>query len=53
MHLINNLRRDHVLGCPGRGAPQVEKSPHFNWVTQFLMVAYDGVCSLNVSVRMA
>ena len=31
-----------VLGHPGRGASQVEKSPRLNWATQFLMVAYDG-----------
>jgi len=24
----------------------VEKSPRLNWATQFLTVAYDGVCSL-------
>ena len=42
-----------VLGHPGRGASQVEKSPRLNWATQFLMVAYDGACSPNVSVRMA
>jgi len=42
-----------VLGCPGRGASQVEKSPHLNWDTQFLTVAYDSACSPNVSVRMA
>ena len=42
-----------VLGRPGRGATQVEKSPRLNWATQFLTVAYDGACSLNVSVRMA
>ena len=42
-----------VLGHPGRGASQVEKSPRLNWVTQFLTVAYNGACSLNVSVRMA
>ena len=41
-----------VLGCPGRGALQVEK-PCWNWATQFLMVAYDGACSPNFSVRMA
>jgi hypothetical protein len=29
-----------VLGCPGPGAIQVEKSPHLNWAIQFLMVAY-------------
>jgi len=40
------------LGRPGRGAPQVEKSPCLNWATQFLTVAYDGACSPNVSVRM-
>ena len=42
-----------VLGRPGRGASQVKKSPHLNWVTQFLTVAYDGACSPNVSIRIA
>ena len=42
-----------VLGHPGRGASQVEKSPRLNWATQFLTVAYDRVCSPNVSIRMA
>jgi hypothetical protein len=42
-----------VLGRPGRGASQVEKSPHLNWATQFLTLVYDGACSPNVSVRMA
>ena len=42
-----------VLGRPGRGASQVEKSPRLNWATQFLTVAYDGACFPNVSVRMA
>jgi len=41
-----------VLGRPGWGASQVEKSPLLNWATQFL-TAYDGACSPNVSVRMA
>ena len=41
-----------VLGRPGRGAAQVEKSPHLNWAIQFLTVAYDGACSPNISVRM-
>jgi len=41
-----------VLGRPGRGASQVEKSPRLNWTTQFLTVPYDGACSPNVSVRM-
>ena len=36
-----------VLGRPGRGATKVEKS-RLNWATQFLTVAYDGACSLNV-----
>jgi len=35
-----------VLGRPGRGATQVEKSPRLNWATQFLTVAYNGACSL-------
>jgi len=42
-----------VLGRPGRGALQVEKSPRLNWATQFLTVAYDGAFSPNISVRMA
>ena len=42
-----------VLGRPGRGPSQVEKSPRLNCVTQFLTVAYDGACSPNVSFRMA
>ena len=40
-----------VLGHPGRGTSEVEKSSHLNWATQFLMVAYDGACSPNVYVR--
>jgi len=42
-----------VLGRPGRGALQLEKSPGLNWATQFLTVAYGGACSPNVSIRMA
>ena len=42
-----------VLGRPGRGASQVEKSPRLNWADQFLTVAHDGACSTNVSVRVA
>ena len=42
-----------VLSRPGRGASQVEKLPRLNWFTQFLMVAYDGAYSPNVSPRMA
>jgi len=42
-----------VLGRPGRGASQVEKSPRLNWVIPFFMVTYDGACFPNVSVRMA
>ena len=41
-----------VLGRPGRGASQVEKSQRLNWATQFLTVEYDGACSPNVSIRM-
>jgi len=33
-----------VLGRPGQGASQVEKSPRLNWATQVLTVAYDGAC---------
>jgi len=43
----------NVLGRPGRGASQVEKSLRLNWATQSLTVAYDGACSPNVYVRMA
>jgi len=35
-----------VLGRPGRGTSQVQKSPCLNWATQFLTVAYDGACFL-------
>jgi len=42
-----------VLGRPGRGASQVEKSSRLNWATQFLTTAYDGANSRNVSIRMA
>ena len=42
-----------VLGRPGRGASQVEKSQRLNLATQFLTVAYDGTCSPNVCVTMA
>jgi len=42
-----------VLGHPGRGASQVEKSQCLNLANQFLTVAYNGACSPNVSVRMA
>jgi len=42
-----------VLGRPGRGALQVEKSARLNWATQFLTVAYGGACSPNGSLRMA
>ena len=41
-----------VLGRPGWGAPQVEKSPRLNWATRFLM-AYDSAFFPNVSIRMA
>ena len=41
-----------VLGRPGRGVSQVEKS-HLNWTTQYLTVTYNGACSLNISVRMS
>jgi hypothetical protein len=42
-----------VLGRPGRGASQLEKSPHLNRATQYLSVTYGGAYSPNVSVRMA
>jgi len=42
----------NVLHRPGQGPSQVEKSPHLNWATWFLMVAYNGACSRNVSFRM-
>jgi len=34
-----------VLGCPGQGPTQVEKSLRLNWATQFLTMTYDGACS--------
>ena len=46
------ISRVVILGRPGQGASQVEKSPRLNWATQFLTVAYNGACSPNVSVRM-
>jgi len=42
-----------LLGRPGRGASQVDKSSRLNWATQFLTVAYDDAYSPNVSVRLA
>ena len=42
-----------VLCRAGQGASQVEKTPLLKWVTQFLTVAYDDVCSPNVSIKMA
>jgi len=42
-----------VLGRPGRGASQVEKSPRLIWATQFLTVVYDGASYPNFSTRMA
>ena len=42
-----------VLGRPGWGVSQLEKSPRLNWTTQFLTVACHGAFSPNVSVRMA
>jgi len=47
------LRVVSVVGRPGQGASQVEKSPRLNWTTQFSTVVYDDACSPNVSVRMA
>jgi hypothetical protein len=43
----------NVLGHPGCGASQVEKSPALNWATQLLAVAYNGEYSPNVPFRMA
>jgi len=51
LSIISGMVTDLVR--PGRGTSQVEKSPRFNWATQFLTVAYDGACSPNVSIRMA
>ena len=42
-----------VLGRPGRGASQVQKSPRLCWDTQFFTVAYGDACPPNVSARMA
>jgi len=41
-----------VLGRSERVASQLEKSSRLNWATQFLKLAYDSACSLNVSTRM-
>ena len=41
-----------VFGHPGRGTSQLEKLPHVNWATHFLMLVYDGAGSPNVSIRM-
>jgi hypothetical protein len=48
---MNNFRGGTVLGRQGWGTSQVKNSPSLNWATQFLMVAYDGAYSPNVSVR--
>ena len=53
MNFINVSGVVIVLGRSGRGASQVEKSPRLNWTTQFLTVAYDVACSLNVSIGMS
>jgi len=50
VNVINNLGVVTVFGRPGRGASQVEKSLRLMWAIQFLTVAYDGACSLNVFV---
>ena len=42
-----------VLGSPGRGVWQEEKSPRLNSVVQFLTLTYDGACSPKVYVRTA
>ena len=42
-----------VLGRPGRGASEVEKSLCLNSATRIFALAYDGACSPNVSVTMA
>ena len=42
-----------VLCRPGRGASQVEKSPHLKRATKFLTVAYNGAYFPNVSIRIA
>ena len=42
-----------VLGHPGQGTSQVEKSPCLIRATQFLTVVYDGAWFPNVSLRMA
>jgi len=52
VNLISNLWGGHCLGRPGWGTSQVKNHHIFNWATQFLMVAYNGACSPNVSFRM-
>jgi len=42
-----------ILCRSGPDATQMEKSQHLNLVTQFLNVAYDGVFTRNISVRIA
>ena len=42
-----------VLSRLKRAAPQVETSTRLKCSRQFLMVAYDGACSINVSDKMA
>ena len=54
MNLINNFRRGHCFGSSRMRHITGGKITMFlNWAAQCLMVAYDGACSPNVSVRMA
>ena len=53
VNLINNLWGGHCFGSSRTRRITGAKITTFNWVTQFLTVAYDGACSPNVSVRMA
>jgi len=48
VNLINNFVVVSVLGSPGRGVTQVEKSPRLMWATQISTATYCGVCSFCV-----
>jgi len=51
VNLINNLRGGHCFGSSRTTRITGEKSPHLNWATQFLTVAYHVACLPNISVR--
>ena len=53
VNLFNKLRGGHCFGSSRTRRNTGGKIATLNWVTQFLMVVYDGTCSPNVSFRMA